>query len=131
MKLKVAEKNEYPFYPDIDFEHEGKTINNKDFPIADRFCIITKKINTSIHYADLTRQREDGTTATDMAKRLRFSIVRLVNPFKISQPDGKEIELTVDMLLSDVYKELFPIVTEFMIFVSKLEFEDADRKKKS
>lgn len=121
MEIKINKTNRFNFYPDVQ--------NNLDLPEKDRFCIVVKKLNTTMHYGKWSTPGDDGKTNVDMGKYYKEHIVELINAPTINI-DGKEKRaLTADDFLGDEMKELFFIGEDLAKFIEELLKDKADGKK--
>jgi len=126
MKINVNSQNNYKFYPDIS--------DNLNLSEDKRFVVIVRKVNQTLSSGKWThygRTENEIDMEIDLRAKVKNQIVRIENP-PLLKIDGKtEKELTVDILLSDDYSELFPIVSQLIEFLNKIEREGGFETKKS
>lgn len=111
MKIKVSNKNEFEIIPDIG--------NNKELKKEEQFKIIFKKLST-LSSSQWSSVGHKNDIKVDLKEKLRLSIIRLVNP-PILIIDDKEVELTIDILLSEQYPELFDLENILITEMARIE----------
>jgi hypothetical protein len=112
MKLKVSAKNEYKFVPEIG--------GNRNAPESEKFVVIMRRLNQTLNNARWTSFGKNGEVYVDIRKTISDHIVRLINPPLLQTSEGNEIELTIDILLSDTYPELDQLIEQIAAEVNRL-----------
>ena len=121
MKISVSSTNEIPFTPDI--------YGNMDLDEKDRFTIIFRKLNSALNTGTWAKFESDGSMNIDLKSKIKSQIVRIDNPPALVTEKGKEIELTVDILLSDDFSELYEIVSQVVEAINDIEAGGLNIKK--
>ena len=118
MEIKVSLNNEFEFIPDIE--------NNRELDAP--WTIVIKRVNRSLSAGQWASLTDDGQVAVSIAAKIKTHIVEMKNSPILVNGDMRE-ELTVDVLLSDKYKELYDVVDQLHVFISDLESDSLDIKK--
>jgi len=116
MILQVSGKNEFTFIPSI--------AGNETAEPGKQWRIIVRKINISVANNRFTFTKDNGSIDIDNYKYLKDSIIRHENAPDLEGPDKSIIRLTTDILFSDIYPELFPVLQQLLSFVIKLIVPD-------
>jgi hypothetical protein len=122
MEITVSSKNEFRVVPDI--------MNNTDFEDKDRFAVIMRKLS-SLESGEWSSVSADNKVFFDIRKKLKKAIVRLENAPSIKIDDTEVIPLTVDIILSGKYPELYSLETFLISEMTRLESEGVLDIKKS
>lgn len=117
MQIDVSGKNEFEFIPEI--------AGNENEPKEKQWRIVVKKVNFMIEGNKFSFKTTDGRIDYDNFKFIEKSIVKHINPPNLKIDDKKTEELTTDILLSDTYAALFPVVRALYFFLIKLVADDA------
>jgi hypothetical protein len=136
MKIKIASKNEYLFYPDI----ETDLGNNKKIEEGKRFGIVVQKVTSPTfaqEYMDVNALT--GGITIESVVKLKLNVVRLHNPpvlnfegDRATDDKGNKIpsrDMTIKDLFDTRFPEFFPILVNLQIFIGKLENEGIETKK--
>ena len=123
MKITVSSLNEYCFIPDI--------MSNLKEPKERQFRIYIKKVNSTLTAGRWSKFEKDGNFEIDLKAKIKEQIVRLENAPVLNVDGKQDVPLTIDILMSDKYHELFSIQTQVLEFIGKLEREGTLETKKS
>ena len=123
MKITVSSLNEYCFVPDI--------VGNLKEPKERQFRIYIKKVNSTLTAGKWSKFEKDGNFEIDLKAKIKEQIVRLENAPVLNVDGKQDVTLTIDILMSDKYHELFSVQTQVLEFIGKLEREGPLETKKS
>lgn len=136
MKIKIASKNEYLFYPNI----ETDLGNNRDIEESKRFGIVVQKVTSPTfaqEYMDVNILT--GGIQIDSIVKLKLNVVRLHNPptldfegERATDEEGNKIpsrKMTIEDLFDKRFPEFFPLLQDLQIFIGKVENEGIETKK--
>jgi hypothetical protein len=115
MNISISGKNEVYFYPKIE--------NNLELAEKDRFCIVLRKLNRTMH-ADKWARYSEGDVQISLLKRIQAHMIRLINPPTLQLEDGTEKALTIENLLNEEYSELFSLLVEINDFIQDNLIDD-------
>lgn len=100
MRVKVSSKNEFEFIPDF--------MDNLELPKESQFKVYFKRLS-KIANQDFCSFKANGEISVDVGERLKASVIKFVNAPILELEDGKEKEMTIDMLIGEDYPELFDL----------------------
>jgi hypothetical protein len=123
MKIAVSSINEYCLTPDIG--------NNLKEPKEKQFKIFLKKINSTLMSGKWAHFEKDGEFQINLKSKIKEHIIRIENAPMLDVDGGKkQEEMTVDIMMSDKYSELFGLQNQIVEFIGKLEREGTVETKK-
>lgn len=119
MKIKISGKNEFKIVPDI--------MDNLEKEPKDQFAVWIKKLS-QLETSTWATADKNGMISVNMRKRMEAAIIRLENPPILEIEGGKEEMLTIEILISDKYQELYELQEFISLEISDLN-EGIDKKK--
>jgi hypothetical protein len=111
IKLKVNANNEYRFIPDIG--------DNLKLPDSDKFVVVLKRMSIALNASNWIHYKSDGSMEPDIRAKLRDHIIRFENPLLLDD-GGKQIDLTIDILLSDKYTALDDLLGQIIDKINEI-----------
>jgi hypothetical protein len=113
MQLQVSSKNEFKHYPDVE--------NNLELPENERFAIVFKMLNLTLHAKQWTKYNEDGSYKDiDTLLLYKTHTMRIDNPPDLLDENGETHLLTVDLLFSEQYPELNEILGDYIDAINQV-----------
>jgi len=126
MIIDVKARNERIFIPEFG--------GNQKLDPQTQFKIKVKKLNQTIYsnrWSTMTNNNDnDIEISIDYIDRVKAHVIGFVNPPMLQITETEQKELTIDILLSDDYEVLFPIVEELHYFINDLYDEEDETETK-
>lgn len=122
MKLTVSSKNEFTIIPDI--------ADNLEKPSEEQFKIIFKKLSGLSDNAWTKIDSKTQSISVELGLKYKQQIIRIENPPILSIDGEIEEELTIDIMLSDKYPELFELQSIIIKEITAIEEKKGIEAKK-